>query len=268
MELADYVIDEELLARLLGDPRRATSPQRWLAVGVTGRALLEKTWVDDAEVNAPLFQKLREARAPEPDLEKGNDYRTLDPESHDAPLTRCRACAVTPGWSLCSACSGRGTIQLGGDETMTCRSCDGAAKAPCPTCEGKKQSYDVRIVYHNARPVLFAHVFVPKEIAWLRTSVIELVKRQETIPPSLVVDLAHAFAPRDAYRGTSGDPAHQGHRFGSSLEDARLYLKRIASSPSVLASRHQAMVWPIVIVADRSPAAFAMNGDGTPTRLW
>lgn len=267
MELADYVMDEEQLAQLLGDPNRPSAPERWLTVGVTGTALVEKTWVDDAEVNAALFQKLRVARVPELDLEKGTDYRTLDPASHEAPLTRCRACAVTPGWSLCNACSGRGTIHIGGEETIPCRLCEGSRRSVCPTCEGKKKSYDVRIVYHNARPVTFAHVFVPREIAWLRTSVIELVKRQEKIPPSLVVDLTHAFAPRDAYRGTSGDPEYQGHRFGSALEDARLYVTRVTNSPSVLASRHHAMVWPIVIAPDDPRAAFALNTDGTPTRL-
>lgn len=266
MEFADFVIDTDTACRLLGrEPD--VELQRWLAIGITGRALVRKTWVDDAEVGEKLFQELVRALPPEPSLDKPTKHRSIDAASRYAKLTRCRACHFWNGKIPCSACSGRGEIALPGQEPFSCSACAGAGKLVCPTCDGKRESYDVKVAYHDDLPVAFAHVFVPDEVAALRHSMVEFVKRQSHIPEVLTLDLAGEFAPRDAYRGRRGDHEHHGHRFGNALASARRYVERIVKSPSVMKSEYAAMAWPFACFAGQQTPGLALDAERNPGRV-
>lgn len=267
MEFGDFVVDPDWVRKVL--PAHELGPDlalaSWLAIGVAGTAVVRKTWYDEVEVSEAVLQELVAVVPPAPSFDEKTQHRSLDARSRSARPTKCRTCAASPGHNLCPTC--QGLVEMHGTNGLVrCDACEGGT-IRCIACDGTRESYDVRIAYHEDSPILFAHVFVPEEVPALRRSMIAFVSGQTSIPECLSLDLNDEFATRDAYRGRRGDHEHRGHRFAGALALARRYVERIVKSPAVVKWRVTAVGWPFATLAHQPSSGFAIDANGKPHRV-
>lgn len=228
---------------------RAKGFERWAMLGVSGRALLRKSWTSAAEVTERGFVALRAATEPEPDLAASTvrNHRWLVGASREAKPGRCSSCWLDRGWQICGPCGGDGRVQMG-DSTTTCPACEGRRKSACMTCEGSGTTVKVDLAFVEDRPASFAHVFVPEIPHALVTPLVDFLRARTTIPECLRFEVGEEHARADAYRGRRGSEEYRGHRLGNASARARIYVERMRRAPTIVATEHSARAWPFALL--------------------
>jgi hypothetical protein len=248
----------------------ATGFERWAMLGVSGRALLRKSWTSAAEVTVRGFEALRDAAEPEPDLAATTvrNHRRLVGASREAKPGRCSSCWLERGWQMCGPCGGEGSIGMG-DAMTTCPACSGRRKTTCTSCEGSGVAVKVDLAFIEDRPASFAHVFVPEVPHELVTPLVDFLRTRTTIPECLRFEVGEEHARADAYRGRRGSEEYRGHRLGNASARARIYVERMRRAPTIVATEHSARAWPFALLEldGGGSAALALDEARAPQLL-
>lgn len=204
---------------------RVVDSERWLLVGVSGRAVVRRTWVDACEISEALHRELVAQPEPVADLDAATPrtHRLLEPASRAAQPGRCGACWVD-------------------------RLCQGTDRLPCSTCDGTGRAVPVRLAFAEDVVTPLAHVFVPEAARELWLPLARFLRQRSSLPECLAFQLADEQTRVDAYRGRRGREEYRGHALGQAVVRARHYVERLRRAPSIVALEHRAHVWPFALV--------------------
>jgi hypothetical protein len=274
-EFEDFVPEASAANSLLAElgKRPVARSERCALLGVSGSAVLRKSWTDAVELSEAEFATVRDAPEPAANLDQAgpSQHRMLDPESRFANAGRCSSCWVAVGKQICERCGGLGRHwppaagPVPSVPGTPCEPCSGSGQLACATCGGSGKSVKADLIFAEDRVTPFAHVFVPDVSYGLMIALSTFLRSRSRVPDCLRFALSDDHERVDAYRGRRGHEEYRGHQLGQTLARARHYLERVTAAPSVVRLRSSAHLWPFVRLELEDGGAAALVHDESHT---